>query len=213
MGHSRHKWCAMVDILYSDEALLAVDKPTGLLTVPGRGADKQDCLLQRVLAEAPNALLVHRLDMDTSGVMIFARTSEAQRSLGQQFERRETIKRYLAIVEGVLAEDSGRIEFSLRKDMTVRLPPRHLVDCVRGKRAITEWTVLERSDATTRLALYPLTGRSHQLRVHLQSIGHPIIGDPIYGTPSKRLMLHAERLEVQHPTSGERLVLVAPVSF
>jgi len=184
-----------------------VDKPTGLLTVPGRGPDKQDCLYHRVLEEFPDVLMVHRLDMDTSGLVLFARSPEVQRALSMQFEKREIQKSYIAVVEGVMPEDAGEIRFALRKDMTQRLPPKHLVDCVRGKSALTEWKVLERGESTTTVALFPKTGRSHQLRVHLQSIGFPIVGDPIYGTSAARLMLHAQSLELLHPVTGEPIRL------
>ena len=197
----------MLKMVYSDDAFVGVDKPTGLLTVPGRGPDKQDCLYRRVLEKFPDALMVHRLDMDTSGLVIFARSPEVQRTLSMQFEKREIQKTYLAVVEGVMEQNVGEIRFSLRKDMTQRLPPKHLVDCVRGKQALTKWKILERGETTTTLALFPKTGRSHQLRVHLQAIGHPIVGDPIYGTPAARLMLHAQTLELRHPFTGELIRL------
>ena len=208
-------WCLtsiMLKIIYQDEAFVAVNKPTGLLSVPGRGPDKQDCLYTRVLERFPEALMVHRLDMDTSGLMLFARSPEAQRDLSMQFELREVSKTYVALVEGVIEKKTGFVDFPMRKDMEQRLPPRHLIDCVRGKKAVTEWEVLERTGSTTRVALYPRTGRSHQLRVHMESIGHPIVGDPIYGKPAGRLMLHAESLEFRHPSTGEpvRLTCAAP---
>ena len=205
--------CRMLEIIYSDSSFLAVNKPTGLLSVPGRGADKQDCLFRRVLDRFPEALMVHRLDMDTSGLVLFARAPEAQRNFGLQFERREVTKTYIAVVEGMVDADSGVVDFPLRKDMEHRLPPRHVVDCVRGKKAITEWKVLERGPGTTRLALFPKTGRSHQLRVHMLSIGFPIVGDPIYGTPAERLMLHAQSLKLLHPESGESIALECPAPF
>ena len=200
-------------INYRDDALVAVNKPTGLLTVPGRGPDKQDCLLLRVQEEFPDVLMVHRLDMDTSGLVLFARSPEAQRNLSLQFEKRETAKSYVALVEGIVAQDEGLVDYPMRKDMTQRLPPKHLVDCVRGKSAVTEWQVLERGEGRTRLALFPKTGRSHQLRVHMLAIGHPIVGDPIYGRPAERLMLHAETLSFSHPQSGDPVQLVCPAPF
>lgn len=203
----------MLEVIHSDGFFLAVNKPTGMLSVPGRGADKQDCLYRRVLEEFPEALMVHRLDMDTSGLVLFARSAEAQRNLSAQFENRNVSKTYIAIVEGVMEKGSGTIDFPLRKDMEQRLPPKHLVDCVRGKKAITQWRVLERYDNTTRVALHPETGRSHQLRVHLKSIGHPIVGDPIYGHAGERLMLHAERLEFQHPATEKPIRLECPAPF
>ena len=203
----------MLEIIHSDAAIVAVNKPAGLLTVPGRGPDKQDCLYLRVLEQFPEALMVHRLDMDTSGLVLFARSPEAQRNLSMQFEKREVTKTYIAVVEGIIEEDTGFVDFPLRKDMTQRLPPKHLVDCVRGKKAVTKWKVLERGAGTTRVALFPETGRSHQLRVHLQAIGFPIAGDPIYGTPAERLMLHAQSLEFFHPIGGEPIRLECPAPF
>ncbi len=203
----------MTEIFYFDDALIAVNKPTGLLTVPGRGADKQDCCLSRLQAEVADVLMVHRLDMDTSGLVLFARSPEVQRNLSLQFEQRAVSKIYIALVEGIIEADSGTVVFPMRKDMEQRLPPKHIVDCVRGKKAVTNWAVIERGENSTRLALFPETGRSHQLRVHMQSIGHPIIGDPIYGIPGERLMLHAETLDLKHPITGERLKLACPAPF
>jgi tRNA pseudouridine32 synthase/23S rRNA pseudouridine746 synthase len=203
----------MFDIIHNDEAFIAVNKPTGLLSVPGRGPDKQDCLYHLVLKQFSDALMVHRLDMDTSGLVLFALLPEAQRNLSLQFEKRQVSKTYIAIVEGVMEQDEGMIDYPMRKDMEQRLPPKHIVDCVRGKEAVTEWHVLERGESTTRLALFPKTGRSHQLRVHMQSIGHPIIGDPIYGHPAERLMLHAQTLEFRHPITGEPIRLECPPPF
>lgn len=202
-----------MEIIYQDESFVAVNKPTGMLTVPGRGPDKQDCLYNRLLAQCPDALMVHRLDMDTSGLVLFALSPEVQRNLSMQFEKREVEKVYVAIVEGVLEQDEGMVDYPMRKDMEQRLPPRHLVDCVRGKKAVTEWKVLGRMEAATRVALFPKTGRSHQLRVHMESIGHPIVGDPIYGKPTERLMLHAEVLEFRHPETGEPIRLECPAPF
>ena len=200
----------MLEMVYQDEAILAVNKPTHLLSVPGRGPDKQDCLYHRVLEQFPDALMVHRLDMDTSGLVLFARSPEAQRTLSMQFEKREISKTYVAIVDGVMEQDEGMVDYPMRKDMEQRLPPKHLIDCVRGKKAVTEWRVLERGETTTRLVLFPKTGRSHQLRVHMQSIGHPIVGDPIYGQPAERLMLHAEKLSFPHPMTGDPIGLECP---
>jgi tRNA pseudouridine32 synthase/23S rRNA pseudouridine746 synthase len=203
----------VLEIIYNDEEFLAVNKPTNLLTVPGRGPDKQDCLYHRLLEQFPDALMVHRLDMDTSGLVLFARTPAAQRNLSMQFEKREIQKTYVAVVEGIIEQDEGMVDYPMRKDMEQRLPPKHLVDCVRGKKAITEWEVLERGASTTRVALFPKTGRSHQLRVHLHAIGFPIVGDPIYGTPAERLMLHSESLQMHHPVSGDLIRLECPSPF
>jgi tRNA pseudouridine32 synthase/23S rRNA pseudouridine746 synthase len=203
----------MLEIIYSDDAMVAVNKPTRLLTVPGRGEDKQDCLYHRVLERFADALVVHRLDMDTSGLILFARSPEAQRHLSAQFENREVSKSYVALVEGVIEKKVGMIDFPMRKDMTQRLPPRHIIDCVRGKQSLTEWRVISRGATSTRVELLPLTGRSHQLRVHMQSIGFPIVGDRIYGTPAERLMLHAQSLELHHPASGRPIRLDCPAPF
>ena len=203
----------MFKIVHHDEAFFAVNKPTGLLSVPGRGPDKQDCVYHRVLDQFPDALVVHRLDMETSGLMLFARTPEAQRNISMQFEKREIHKTYVAIVEGMLEPAAGMIDSPMRKDMEHRLPPKHIIDFEQGKKAITKWKVLEREKNTTRVELYPQTGRSHQLRVHMLALGHPIIGDPIYGTRADRLMLHAETLELKHPASGEAIRLECPAPF
>jgi tRNA pseudouridine32 synthase/23S rRNA pseudouridine746 synthase len=203
----------MVEVVENNEAFVAVNKPTHLLSVPGRGADKQDCLLRQVLELYPDALMVHRLDMDTSGLILFARSPVIQRNLSLQFERREISKTYIAVVNGIIETDAGTIDAALRKDMTSRLPPKHLVDCVRGKKSITKWQVLERGATTTRVALFPQTGRSHQLRVHLKSIGFPIVGDPIYGTPADRLMLHAKSLHLFHPLTNQPIRLESPAPF
>lgn len=164
-------------------------------------------MLSRMQAVYPDALLVHRLDMDTSGLMLFARSLEAQRALSMQFEKRAIEKVYIAWVEGCLVLDEGEIDLPLRKDMEQALPPRHMVDLEQGKPAQTRWRVRDRLETQTRVELVPLTGRSHQLRVHMQSLGHPIVGDPIYGTPDERLMLHAQRLSLDHPMHGDRIEL------
>jgi tRNA pseudouridine32 synthase/23S rRNA pseudouridine746 synthase len=202
-----------LEIIYQDESLIAVNKPTGLLSVPGRGPDKQDCCLSRVTAQFPDALVVHRLDMDTSGLILFARSLGVQRAISLQFEKREIHKIYIALVEGIIEKNVGMVDFPMRKDMEQRLPPKHIVDCVRGKKAITEWKVLKRYENSTRVALFPKTGRSHQLRVHMDAIGFPIVGDNIYGTSAERLMLHAQTLELSHPVSGEPMRLECPAPF
>jgi tRNA pseudouridine32 synthase/23S rRNA pseudouridine746 synthase len=203
----------MLDIILTDAEFIVANKPTRLLTVPGKGPDKQDCLYHRLLETYPDALVVHRLDMDTSGLILFARSPKAQSNLSKQFARRKIQKSYEAVVEGILENNSGRVDSPMRKDMEHSLPPKHKIDHVRGKEAITEWDVLGRTDTTTRVALYPQTGRSHQLRLHMQSIGHPIVGDNIYGKSGERLMLHARWLELYHPATGEPIQLDCPVPF
>lgn len=204
-----------LQIIHRDAALLAVAKPPGLLTVPGKGAALADCLLARLVAADAQILPVHRLDRDTSGLVLFARTPAAQRHLGLQFERRHIAKTYRARVHGWPPE-TGRIELPLAADWPNR--PRQKVDPVAGKPAVTEWRVLSREpDGTARLELYPQTGRSHQLRVHMASLGYPILGDPLYGPAegqdARRLMLHAHRLRLRHPQGGTPLDLVAPFDF
>ncbi|MHC4993702.1 MAG: RluA family pseudouridine synthase [Planctomycetota bacterium] len=203
-------------LIYQDDHLLVLDKPTGLLAVPGRGPDLQDCLSARVQAEYPKALIVHRLDRDTSGLMIMARDPETHRQLSRLFENRLVEKTYTALVRGRVEEDAGEIDLPLRKDMDH--PPRHRVDRELGKPALTKWRVAERLPDRTRLTLEPLTGRSHQLRVHLKAIGHPILGDALYADPvalimADHLTLHAERLCLTHPVTGERMEWAAPCPF
>lgn len=203
-------------VLHLDERLIVLDKPSGMLSVPGRGDEKYDSLAVQVAEDFPGARNVHRLDRDTSGVIVMARDVDTHRELSRQFEQRETAKRYVAIVAGVITEPAGRIELPLRKDFD--RPPRHMVDPQQGKPAVTDWQVEARYANSTRLALIPQTGRSHQLRVHLQAIGHPILGDPLYAPESlqaaaPRLMLHALELEITDPSSGERIRFVAQTPF
>lgn len=203
-----------LDILHRDHDLLVAVKPAGLLSVPGKGAHLADCLEARLRAVDPAVLLVHRLDRDTSGVMVFARHPAAQRHLGLQFEKRRVMKEYVARVAGVVAEEAGEINLPLRADWPNR--PRQMV-APDGRAASTAWRVLERRADETRLALQPRTGRSHQLRVHLLAQGHPILGDPLYAEgwarAHSRLMLHAERLAFRHPTGGAHIAFNAPCPF
>jgi tRNA pseudouridine32 synthase/23S rRNA pseudouridine746 synthase len=204
-----------LDILHQDHEILVVNKPAGLLSVPGKGDHLADCLLARVQAAFPEALLVHRLDRDTSGVMIFALTPRAQRHLGLQFERRHVRKTYVARVWGEVAEKTGTVDLPLIVDWPNR--PKQKVDFETGRPAQTDWSVVRVEDGTTRLRLYPHTGRSHQLRVHMAELGHPILGDPFYATgPARdfpRLMLHAEALRIRHPDGGAGLTFSVPCPF
>ena len=196
-----------LEVLHHDHEILVVNKPSGLLSVPGKGADLADCLISRVQEAFPEALLVHRLDRDTSGVMVFALTPHAQRHLGLQFEKRQVRKAYLARVWGEMAEKTGTVDLPLIVDWPNR--PRQKVDHEAGRPAVTDWRVVRIEDGTTRVRLYPHTGRSHQLRVHMAEIGHPILGDPFYATgPARdapRLMLHSESLRLRHPDGGTGL--------
>lgn len=202
-------------ILHEDAEVLLVDKPSGLLSVPGKGEHLSDCLLSRVQEAFPTALLVHRLDRDTSGVMIFALSPHAQRHLGLQFEKRQTRKTYIARVWGHVLDDRGEVDLPLAVDWPNR--PRQQVDYENGRPAQTEWRVLKRSDTETRLRLMPKTGRSHQLRVHCLALGHPILGDPFYATgPARdyeRLMLHSEELRFRHPDGGRGMRIRAKAPF
>ena len=191
---------------YADDHLIVAEKPAGLLSVPGRGPDNQDSVVAHVGAIHPDALTVHRLDQATSGLIVLARGKDAHRTLSQAFADRKVGKTYIAVVAGRLAEDAGEIDLPLITDWPNR--PRQMVDHAIGKPSLTRWRVLARGHATTRLALEPVTGRSHQLRVHLMSQGHPILGDVFYAPPdvqslSARLLLHAERLSLPHPVSGD----------
>lgn len=203
-------------VLHADHEILVVDKPSGLLSVPGKGAHKADCLIERLRGAYPQVLLVHRLDADTSGVMIFALTPHAQRHLGLQFEHRQTKKHYLARLWGHLEPKEGRVDLPLIVDWPNR--PRQHVNHETGKPAQTDWKVLRHEpDGTTRVRLSPLTGRSHQLRVHMLALGHPILGDPLYAKGSARdfprLMLHAESLRIRHPDGGRHMTFTAPCPF
>ncbi len=202
-------------ILHEDAQVLVALKPEGLLTVPGKGPDKADCLIARLMALYPRVLLVHRLDTDTSGVIVFARTSAAQVALAGQFERRETAKTYIARVWGAVQGDSGRVDLPICVDWPNR--PRQHVNHATGRPAVTDWQVAARTPGETRMRLRPQTGRSHQLRVHMAETGHPILGDPLYATgPAAafpRLMLHAETLAFRHPATGRTLSVTAPCPF
>jgi tRNA pseudouridine32 synthase/23S rRNA pseudouridine746 synthase len=202
-------------ILHEDHELVFVDKPSGLLSVPGKGEHMADCMIARLRAVFPEILLVHRLDLDTSGVMVFARTPHAQRHLGLQFEKRQTRKIYVARVAGQVAEREGRVDLPLTVDWPNR--PRQMVCHETGRPAQTDWALIRQDADESRLRLMPVTGRSHQLRVHMLAIGHPILGDPLYATGAAlahpRLMLHAHSLRLRHPDGGKGLTISAPVPF
>lgn len=193
-----------LELLHDDAQLLAVSKPAGLLSVPGRGAHLADCLLTRVRAVFPDALLVHRLDRDTSGVMVFALTPHAQRHLSQQFAGRTARKTYLACLQGLLEPKNGTVDLPLIVDWPNR--PRQMVCHETGKQAQTDWRVLRHEGDSTRVRLTPKTGRTHQLRVHMLALGHPILGDPLYARGAARayprMMLHSEELRIKQPDSG-----------
>ena len=214
---------AAFELLHADADLLVLNKPSGLLSVPGRGPDKQDCLSARVQRSYPDALIVHRLDMDTSGVLVMARGLAAQRTLNQAFAARVVHKRYQALVEGIDLLDRAEGEWRVI-DLPIALDwpnrPLHIVDPINGKPSVSHWRVLH-TDAElniSRLELEPFTGRTHQLRVHLSAIGHPILGDSLYAgatarARASRLLLHACELSVPHPTSGLAMLFVSPPPF
>lgn len=204
-----------LSVVHHDHELLLVDKPSGLLSVPGKGEHLADCLLDRVQAVFPDALLVHRLDRDTSGIMVFAMTRHAQRHLNLQFEKRQIKKGYIARVFGRIEDRSGTVDLPLIVDWPNR-PLQH-VDHENGKPSVTDWRVVKYEDDTTRVRLFPQTGRTHQLRVHMLALGHPILGDPFYASGeaanAPRLMLHAESLRVAHPDGGKGLTFKAKCPF
>ena len=205
-----------LEILFEDNSVLAVDKPEGLLTVPGKRPDLADCLFARVQSQYEDALLIHRLDLSTSGVVVFARNRAAQRNIGLQFERRHAEKIYHARVHGIVAPPAGKIELPLAADWPNR--PLQKVDFDDGRPAVTEWEVLNFEQDASRLKLMPKTGRSHQLRVHMKEIGHPIIGDPLYGCSDSgiaadRLQLHAHLLRIRHPENGKEIAFTSPCPF
>lgn len=202
-------------VVFADDAMVVIDKPPGLLAVPGRR--QADCAWSRVAVTYADALVVHRLDQATSGLMVFARGIDVQRRLSMTFAARRIDKGYQAMVRGLVAVDAGRIDAPLAADWPRR--PRQCIDLARGKPASTRWQVLERDVGAgcTRLRLVPETGRTHQLRVHLASIGHPIVGDALYGSAapdlSPRMMLHAAWLSFDHPLRGARCTFELPPAF
>lgn len=203
-------------ILHLDDALVVADKPAGMPTVPGRPVELHDCLWRRVQADVPDALVVHRLDMATSGLVLFARGLDPQRRLGQAFAQRQVAKTYVAVVDGEVPAQAGEIDLPLAADWPNR--PRQQVDVHAGKPSLTRWRVLAREAGRTRLALEPLTGRTHQLRVHLAAIGHPILGDTLYAdarsaAAAPRLLLHASALAFAHPDDARPLRFDSVVPF
>ncbi|MEO0569719.1 MAG: pseudouridine synthase [Pseudomonadota bacterium] len=202
-----------LDVLHQDHELVAVNKPAGLLSVPGKGPELTDCLLARLQIAFPMALLVHRLDRDTSGVMVFALTDHAQRHLGLQFEKRYTKKSYVARVASKLEPKEGEVDLPITVDWPNR--PRQMVCHETGRPAQTNWRVQRYGEGETRVRLMPKTGRSHQLRVHMLALGHPILGDPLYNPEDvqDRMMLHSEELRLRHPDGGTGMRFFAKTPF
>jgi tRNA pseudouridine32 synthase / 23S rRNA pseudouridine746 synthase len=204
-----------LDILYQDKDVIVVNKPSGLLSVPGKAENRRDSMLSRLQDYAPTTLVVHRLDMDTSGLMVFALRRKAEKQLREQFRNRDVKKTYIAVVQGVLQRKSGLIDAPLAPDPL--LPLRHCVSSA-GKPSQTKYQVLKEGIDSTMILLQPITGRSHQLRVHLLSIGHPILGDRFYGSAvvtqrSPRLLMHATEITFRQPYSQDLLTFTCPSGF
>lgn len=205
-----------LSIIFQDDDLLVLDKQSGLLTVPGKTEDLADCLEVRAQSQFEGARIVHRLDKDTSGVIVLGLNAPVHAALGMQFEKRQTKKEYIARVWGHVSGDAGRVDKPLGSDWPNR--PKQRVDYEKGKNAVTDWEVVEREEIATRVLLKPVTGRTHQLRVHMFDMGHVILGDNLYANDeifgaANRLQLHAERLWITHPTTGEEMLFHAPCPF
>ncbi|MCM8534240.1 MAG: RluA family pseudouridine synthase [Lentisphaeraceae bacterium] len=206
-------------VLYDEETFVVVEKASGFLSVPGRGEDKFDSVASRVCTMYEGCIVqpaVHRLDMDTSGLLVLAKTKEVHRALSIQFQDRKVSKKYIALIEGVLEEDSGEIELPFRLDVDNR--PHQIYDPVHGKMGLTRWTRIGVEGEFTRVAFYPYTGRTHQLRVHSAhelGLGFPIVGDPLYGkvNDNGQLKLHATELGFEHPATGTPLTFYSTVPF
>lgn len=206
-------------LIHRDDDFMVIHKPAGLLTVPGKTEDLQDCLINRLVKLEPKTLLIHRLDRDTSGILAFGLSKWGQKTISRQFQERQTDKTYQAMVAGTL-EGEGTIEVPVVYDPS--RPPLHIADPAHNKPAITHWQAIEhfniQGQPVTRVKLTPITGRSHQLRVHMQYLGHPIIGDTLYATSeqqqlSSRLCLHAERLSFYHPQTDQLVEFYCPAPF
>lgn len=206
-------------LIHRDDEFMVIHKPAGILTVPGKTADLQDCVISRLVEIEPRTLLIHRLDRDTSGILVFALTKWAQKQISRQFQERQTDKTYQALVAGQL-QGEGTVDVPVVYDPAH--PPLHIADATHNKPALTHWRALEQFELqgqiVTRVQLKPITGRSHQLRVHMQYLGHPIIGDTLYATPEQqqlmpRLCLHAAELSFLHPQTEQRVQFTCPVPF
>jgi tRNA pseudouridine32 synthase / 23S rRNA pseudouridine746 synthase len=205
-----------LEVLHVDEDILVVNKQSGLLSVPGKDPALWDCVEYRARQTWPTAGMCHRLDKDTSGVLVMALNKRAHGRIGSQFEHRKTTKSYVARVAGVVSENQGLVDLPLATDWLNK--PRQRVDFDHGRPAQTEWQVLDREENATRMRLVPLTGRTHQLRVHMKAIGHVILGDAFYAEGAEflaadRLQLHAAELGFTHPTSEQFITFVAPTPF
>jgi len=203
-----------IEYVYNDEQIIIVDKPANMLSVPGRTPDKQDCLIHRVQKLFSEARIVHRLDFATSGLMVIAQNRESHRELSRQFENRETEKAYVAKVFGQPEPASGVLDQPMRCDWERR--PLQIVDYQLGKKALTHWRIIERFENSCLVELTPTTGRTHQLRVHMQAMGHPILGDELYAHEAAYLMadrlnLHAKELIINHPVENSRMTFSSTI--
>lgn len=208
----------LLDVLYEDKYLLIINKPSGLLSVPGRGDDKKDCFISRIKEDYPDALIVHRLDMSTSGLMVIARGKEIERGLSILFQKRTVDKKYIAVVDGKIYPETGEVDLPLITDWPNR--PKQKVDFKSGKPSQTQYTVLSynKENNSTRIILKPHTGRTHQLRVHMQSMEHAILGDELYANKeavdkASKLLLHASYLSFNHPVTGELIEVDSKPEF
>ena len=208
------------EIIFKDSQIIVINKPSGLLTIPGSRPEHKDSLLTRMKKKFIGTLLVHRLDMDTSGIIIFARTKTAQKELSKQFEKREVKKTYLARIWGVPKHSKGTIELPIISDINNK--PKQMICYKNGKSSITKWELrnsfFQNNNVLSDLIVKPITGRSHQIRIHLSSIGFPILGDSLYAhleafSASSRLLLHSKSLEIAHPTSEKKLKFVSDENF
>ncbi len=205
-----------LDVVYQDDDVLLLNKPSGLLSVPGRKEIHKDSLQSRAVAAHPTATTVHRLDMETSGLIVMALNKPSHVALSRQFEQRKIGKNYIARVFGYVKQTEGQVNAPLICDWPNR--PKQMVDLTKGKQALTHWSVIKHEQQTTLMSLKPVTGRSHQLRVHMLHIGHPIVGDQLYAegdalTCSARLQLHSQKIEFNHPTSQNLMVFEVPADF
>lgn len=203
-------------ILYEDKDIIVVNKPSGLLSVPGKQPEHKNCVLSCLHTTHPDALIVHRLDMDTSGILLLARNKESHRLLSIQFQDRQTRKVYYALASGRLNIEDGSINLPMRCDWENR--PRQIIDFNQGRSAQTGWKLIQQFNDYFSIALFPITGRSHQLRLHMKSLGHPILGDNLYAdqktiNKAERLMLHAGELSFYHPTQQKPVTINCPAEF
>ncbi|MBE0494024.1 MAG: RluA family pseudouridine synthase [Thiomicrospira sp.] len=203
-------------ILYADEQLIVINKPSGLLSVPGKSEQNKECVLTHLHQTHPEALIVHRLDMDTSGIMVLAMNKQAHRSLSIQFQDRKVNKKYYALCAGKLLSNTGYVQLPMRCDWDRR--PKQIIDFIHGRSAQTHWQIMTQYENHFSVELSPITGRSHQLRLHMKSLGHPILGDNLYADHASianysRLMLHAGELEFSHPETQQRLKITSTPEF